>query len=338
VVSASDIAAARSRIAGGMAVTPCPESVQLSELCGARIYCKLEYLQRTGSFKERGARNALLLLDEAARRRGVIAASAGNHALGLSYHGQLLGIGVTVVMPRFAPLIKVSTCRRLGATVILHGETYPEATRFAHELAERDGLNYIHGFKDPAIIAGQGTLGFEILEQVPDAEAIVVPIGGAGLIAGIATAVKSLRPDVRIFGVEAEEVPTYTAALAAGHPVDIPLKPTLADGLAVGRVGELPFEMARPLIERVVTLSEAQISLAILRLAELHERAAVGIDRQAGRARLDRRQYRSSGARPRHRAWPRRRRPAVPLHGDDQRSPGRLGAAGPANRRRRGKH
>jgi threonine dehydratase len=275
-VPASDIAAARNRIAGGVAVTPCPESIQLSELCGAQIYCKLEYLQRIGSFKERGARNALLLLDEGARRRGVVAASAGNHALGLAYHGQLLGIGVTVVMPRFAPLIKVSTCTRLGAKVILHGDTFPEATRFAHELADRDGLHYIHGFNDPAIIAGQGTLGFEILDQVPDVEAIVVPVGGAGLIAGIATAAKSVRPDVRIFGVEAEEVPTYTAALAAGQPVSIPLKPTLADGLAVGRVGDLPFEMARPLVERVVTLTEEQISLAILRLAELEKSVVEG--------------------------------------------------------------
>jgi threonine dehydratase len=275
-VSAAEIAAARGRIAGGVAVTPCPESIQLSELCGARIYCKLEYLQRTGSFKERGARNALLLLDDDARRRGVVAGSAGNHALGLAYHGQLLGIGVTVVMPRFAPLIKVSTCRRLGANVILHGATYPEATRFAHELADRDGLNYIHGFNDPAIIAGQGTLGLEILHQAPDAEAIVVPIGGAGLIAGIATAVKSIRPELRIFGVEAEEVPTFTAALAAGRPVDCPRQPTLADGLAVGRVGDLPFEMARPLVERVVTLSEEQISLAILRLAELEKSVVEG--------------------------------------------------------------
>ena len=194
----------------------------------------------------------------------------------MAYHGQLLGIGVTVVMPRFAPLIKVSTCRRLGANVILHGDTYPEATRFAHELADRDGLNYIHGFNDPAIIAGQGTLGLEILDQAPDVEAIVVPIGGAGLIAGIATAVKSVRPEMRIFGVEAEEVPTFTAALAAGHPVDCPRKPTLADGLAVGRVGDLPFAMARPFVERVVTLSEEQISLAILRLVELEKSVVEG--------------------------------------------------------------
>ena len=163
-----------------------------------------------GQFQGARARNALLQLDEPRRERGVVAASAGNHALGLAYHGQLLGIGVTVVMPRFAPLIKVSTCRRLGARIILHGETYPEATRFAHELADREGLTYLHGFNDPAIIAGQGTLGLEVLEQVPDVEAIVVPIGGAGLIAGIATAVKSVKSEVRIFGVEAEEVPTFT--------------------------------------------------------------------------------------------------------------------------------
>ncbi len=275
-VTAADIVAARSRIAGGVAVTPCPESIQLSELCGAKIYCKLEYLQRTGSFKERGARNALLQLDDEHRRRGVIAASAGNHALGLAYHGQLLGIGVTVVMPRFAPLIKVSTCRRLGARIVLHGESYPEAIQHAHELADHEGLNYIHGFNHPAIIAGQGTLGLELLDQVPDVEAIVAPIGGAGLIAGVATAVKSVRPDVRVFGVEAQVVPTYTRALEAGGPVLIPLKPTLADGLAVGRVGDLSFAMARPLVERVVMVTEEQISLAILRLAELEKSVVEG--------------------------------------------------------------
>ncbi|HEV3417671.1 MAG TPA: pyridoxal-phosphate dependent enzyme, partial [Pirellulales bacterium] len=165
---------------------------------------------------------------------------------------------------------------RLGARIVLHGETHPEAIRFAHEIADRDGFTYIHGFNDPAIIAGQGTLGLEIIEQVPDVEAIVVPIGGGGLVAGVATAVKSVKPDVRIFGVEAEQMPTFTAALAAGDPVDIPHKPTLADGLAVGRVGDLPFEMARPLVERVVTVSEEPISLAILRLAELEKSVVEG--------------------------------------------------------------
>jgi threonine dehydratase len=271
-----DILAARGRIAGGVALSPCPESIQLSELCGVRIFCKLDYLQRTGSFKERGARNALLLLDDAQRRQGVIAASAGNHALGLAYHGNLLSIGVTVVMPKFAPLIKLATCRRLGANVVLHGETFREAVEHAQLLERQRGLTYIHGFDNPAIIAGQGTLGLEILDQVPDVEAIVLPIGGGGLAAGVSVAVKSLRPEVQIFGVEPDQMPTFAAALAAGHPVDIPLRPTLADGLAVGRIGERSFALAAPLLDRVVTVSEEQFSLAILRLAELEKSVVEG--------------------------------------------------------------
>lgn len=272
----ADIQSARARIAGGVASTPCPESIQLSELCGAKIFCKLDYLQRTGSFKERGARNALMLLDPQQRERGVIAASAGNHALGLAYHGHLLSIGVTVVMPRFAPLIKMATCRRFGANVVLHGDTFRDAVAHAHELERERGLTYIHGFDDPAIIAGQGTLGLELLEQVPDVEAIVLPIGGGGLAAGVSLAVKSLKPDVKIFGVEPEQMPTFSAALAAGGPVDIPLQPTLADGLAVGRVGELSFALAAPRLDRVVTVGEEQFSLAVLRLAELEKSVVEG--------------------------------------------------------------
>ena len=275
-ITLDDVLAARSRIAGGVALSPCPESIQLSELCGARIFCKLDYLQRTGSFKERGARNALLLLGDPQRRQGVIAASAGNHALGLAYHGKLLSIGVTVVMPKFAPLIKIATCRRLEAEVVLHGETFRDAVEHAHALERQRNLTYINGFDNPAIIAGQGTLGLEILDQIPDVEAIVLPIGGGGLAAGVSVAVKSLRPDVKIFGVEADQMPTFTAALAAGHPVDIPLRPTLADGLAVGRIGERSFALAAPLIERVVTVSEEQFSLAILRLAELEKSVVEG--------------------------------------------------------------
>ncbi|NCX99340.1 MAG: pyridoxal-phosphate dependent enzyme, partial [Planctomycetia bacterium] len=157
-VTLDDVRGARERIASGIMRTPCPESRPLSELTGARICCKLDLLQRTGSFKERGARNALLLLDEPQRRRGVIAASAGNHALGLAYHGGLLGIPVTVVMPRFAPLVKLATCRRLGAHVILEGDTFAEARERAVRLAARDGLELIHGFDDPRVIAGQGTM------------------------------------------------------------------------------------------------------------------------------------------------------------------------------------
>jgi threonine dehydratase len=200
-VTAEDIVAARARIADGIQETPCTFSAPLSELCGAQVFYKLEYLQRTGSFKERGARNALLLLPPDQRRRGAISASAGNHALGMACHGALLGIPVTVVMPRFAPLIKVANCRKMGATVVLHGDTLAEARSHADALAEDRGLTYVHGYDDAAIIAGQGTIALEILEQVPDADAIVASIGGGGMIAGIACAVKSLRPAVQVFGV-----------------------------------------------------------------------------------------------------------------------------------------
>jgi threonine dehydratase len=270
-VTLNDILAARDRIAGGIEKTPCPPSVRLSELCDAEVFCKLEYLQRTGSFKERGARNALMLLSPEQQRRGAIAASAGNHALGLAHHGGLLGIPITVVMPRFAPLIKVANCRKLGATVVLHGDSLAEARTRADELAAAEGLAYVHGYDDAAIIAGQGTIGLEILEQVPDVEAIVVSIGGGGMIAGIAQAVKSLRPSVRIIGVEPEHAASYGAALASGEPRDIEVRPTLADGLAVGRVGARAFATARDLVERVVTINEASLATAILRLIELEK-------------------------------------------------------------------
>ncbi len=271
-----DVVEAQQRIASGIYESPCPASIPLSELAGCQVFCKLDYLQRTGSFKERGARNALLLLPAAQRSRGVISASAGNHALGLAYHGKLLSIGVTVVMPKYAPLIKQSTCRRFGAQVILFGETFQEAFDRAHELACERQLHYIHGFDDPAIIAGQGTVGLEILEQVPDVEAIVVPVGGGGLLAGIALAVNHLRPEVRLFGVEAQRAPGFVAAQSAGHPVRVPVEPTLADGLAVSKVGELAFSLAAPRVERVVTVDEESIALSMLRLVELEKSVVEG--------------------------------------------------------------
>jgi threonine dehydratase len=240
------------------------------------VYCKLEYLQRTGSFKERGARNALLLLDRDQRQRGVITASAGNHALGLAYHGQLLSIAVTVVMPKHAPLIKVSTCRSLGAEVVLFGETYREAMAHAQSLAESSGMRFIHGFNDEAIIAGQGTIGLEVLEQVPDVEAIVVPVGGGGLIAGVSLAVKLLRPEVMIVGVEANHTPNFMPSLAVGQPLAYAPRPTLADGLAVGKAGEIPFEIARTRIDRMTQVSEDELCTAVLRLVELEKSVVEG--------------------------------------------------------------
>ncbi len=264
----ADIRSARRRIAGGVVVTPCPESIPLSEITGARIFCKLDNLQRTGSFKERGARNALLRLPAAQKKRGVIAASAGNHALGLAYHGRLLRIPVTVVMPDYAPLIKVSTCRGLGARVVIQGRDFAEARLAADALADREGLAYIHGFDDPAIIAGQGTMALEILEQVKDVDAIIAPIGGAGLIAGLAVAVKALRPRVKVIGVESVATASFTAALKARRPVAIPRRATLADGLAVLKVGANAFALARPRVDQVVRVGEDWIALAILRMVE----------------------------------------------------------------------
>jgi len=275
-VTLEDILAARSRIAGGIFETSCVESIPLSELCGARIFCKLEYMQRTGSFKERGARNALLLLTREQQLRGAISASAGNHALGMSYHGSLLKIPITVVMPRFAPLIKVANCRKFGATVVLHGNDLAEARTRADELAQEHGLTYIHGYDDAAIIAGQGTIGLEILEQVPDIDAVVASIGGGGMIAGIALAVKSLRPQIQVIGIEPEHAACYSAALAAGKPVDVEVKPTLADGLAVSRVGPRAFDIARPLVDRVVTVGETDLAIAMLRMIELDKRIVEG--------------------------------------------------------------
>jgi threonine dehydratase len=271
-----DIQAAKKRIKGGIYYSPCPISGQLSEFANAQIYCKLDHLQRTGSFKERGARNALLLLDSSRREKGVVAASAGNHALGLAYHGKLLGIPVTVVMPETAPLIKITSCQRLGANVQIRGKDFAEARAFADNLVATEGLTYIHGYDDWEIIAGQGTMGLEILDQVPDVDAILVPVGGGGLIAGIALAVKSLRPEVQIIAVGAENTPSFAEALRAGKPVRVTNHPTLADGLAVPEVGRNAFSLAKGYVDNLVRVSEDEIALAILRIIELEKSVVEG--------------------------------------------------------------
>jgi len=275
-VTYEDIVAARERIRGGIYESPCVESIPLSQLTGAHIYCKLDYLQRTGSFKERGARNALLKLDDARRRRGVIAASAGNHAQGVAYHAALLGIPVTVVMPQFAALVKVTNCRHLGATVVLHGADLSDARVKAEQLAQEQQLTFIHPFDNADVIAGQGTMALEILEQAPMLEAIVVPVGGGGLLSGIGTVMKRNRPDVKIIGVEPEHAASLTAGLARGAPVSVTLSPTLADGLAVTAIGTLPFTILQKVVDQVVTVDEATIALSILRLIELEKSVVEG--------------------------------------------------------------
>jgi len=271
-----DIEAAAKRIRDQVSESPCPLSIPLSEATGMRIFCKLEHLQRTGSFKERGARNALLLLTPEQRQRGVIAASAGNHALGVAYHAQLLGIPATVVMPRFAPLTKIVNCRRLGARVELEGATIADSRVRADQLAAQQGLTYINGFDDPAIIAGQGTIGLEIAAQVPDLHAVIIPVGGAGLLAGIALALKTVKPGVKIIAVEPEHAASFNAAMSAGKPVEFDMKPTLADGLSVPKVGQNAFQIARGLVERSVLVRERHIALAVLRLMELEKSVVEG--------------------------------------------------------------
>jgi threonine dehydratase len=276
LVTFQDIEAARKRITDAVYYSPSPPSIPLSEITGMKIFCKLDNLQRTGSFKERGARNALAQLSHDQQKRGVIAASAGNHAQALAYQGSLLGIPATVVMPKFAPLIKVSTCEQLGAIVLLHGEGFGQAKARAHEIAVEKGLAYIDGYDDPAIIAGQGTMGLEIVEQVPDVEAVIIPVGGAGLLAGVSLAVKTLRPETKIVAVEAENVASFSAALEAGKPTKITMRPTLADGLAIPEVGANAFQIARSLVDLTVTVTEEEIALAILRLVELEKSVVEG--------------------------------------------------------------
>lgn len=275
-VTLDHIRAAADRIRDGIYLSPCPPSEPLSLAADCQVYCKREYLQRTGSFKERGARNAMMLLDDDAKQRGVVAASAGNHALGLAYHGKLLNIPVTVVMPRFAPLTKIANCRQFGANVIIHGDDFGQAVQHARTLGTERQLTYVHGFDDPAVIAGQGTMGLEILEQVPDVDAIVVPVGGAGLIAGIGLAVKAIKPNVRIIGVEPKRAACFTAALEAGKPVTVETSPTLADGLAVPRIGDNAFAIAREVVDQVVVVGERDIALAVLRLVELEKAVVEG--------------------------------------------------------------
>ncbi|KAJ1346112.1 hypothetical protein KIN20_000806 [Parelaphostrongylus tenuis] len=258
------------------------------------LYFKKEYMQVTGSFKERGARYALTKLTSDERERGVIAASAGNHALALSYHGQQLKVPVTVVMPVFAPLMKIGMCRSYGATIILKGDNLGEAKEHAMELALENKYKYINGYDAPNILAGQGTIGLEILEQVsfrcsylfvsavafhfhvPDVDAIIVPVGGGGLIAGVAVAAKTLKPTVKIIAVESDTCASFTEAYKNGKPVPVNARSSLADGLAVPLVGGNALATVQGLVDRTVTVCEESIALSILRLIEMEKAVVEG--------------------------------------------------------------
>eukprot|EP00428_Durinskia_dybowskii_P063089 CAMPEP_0170387038 /NCGR_PEP_ID=MMETSP0117_2-20130122/17352_1 /TAXON_ID=400756 /ORGANISM="Durinskia baltica, Strain CSIRO CS-38" /LENGTH=394 /DNA_ID=CAMNT_0010642895 /DNA_START=234 /DNA_END=1418 /DNA_ORIENTATION=- len=262
------------RIQSGLKRSHCDYSKFLSEICDCEIYLKKDFAQFTGSFKERGARNALMLLSEENKAKGVVAASAGNHALALAWHGKDLNIPVTCVMPSSAPMAKVDKCRKFGANVVLYGEHIGEAREYA--MREYDSLKYINGYDDPEIIAGAGTMGIEILEQVKDVDVIVVPIGGAGLIAGVALAAKTINPAVEIIGVEPENVASYAAAVLAGKPVNGFNEATIADGLAVPVVGPTAFQVARKFVDSSCVVSEKVIALAMLRLIEIEKLVVEG--------------------------------------------------------------
>jgi threonine dehydratase len=248
--------------------TPLLPSRTLSAMSGAQVYLKAENLQRSGAYKIRGATYKLSRLTAEERARGVIAASAGNHAQGVAIAAAALGIPCTIVMPVAAPLAKVTATQGYGATVVLHGDNYNEAYARACELRDETGSTYIHAYDDPDIIAGQGTLGLEILADLPDVEAIVVSIGGGGLISGVATAVKALKPDVRIIGVQASGAASMRAALDAGHLVSLASINTIADGIATKSAGEYTFEIVRTLVDEVVTVDDEEIIHAVLLLLE----------------------------------------------------------------------
>ena len=269
VLSFDTVRDAHTRIASGLRATSCAASTPLSELAGMEIILKHDYRQAMGSFKERGALNALLSLTPQQRARGVVAASAGNHALGLAHHGALLGIAVTVVMPRNAPRVKADRCRQLGARVLQHGATYDEAAAFAGRLAQQQDATYVHPFDDLRVIAGQATLALEALFAFPDADAFVVPVGGGGLLAGTALVVKTLRPGALVIGVEPAHAAGLAIALQAGRPVRVPVSSTFADGLAVAQTGEKTFALARALVDDVVTVTEDEIAVALLHLHRL---------------------------------------------------------------------
>ena len=274
MLSLESVQAARKRIRGGALETACPRSFALEARTGVRrVRLKAEHRQRTGSFKDRGSLNKLLLLGDDLRR-GVVAASAGNHAQALAHHAARLGVPCTIVMPETAPIIKVANTKRYGARVFQIGTTLSDGATEVERLAAEDGLVPVHAFNDLAVMAGQGTIALEVLEQVPDVSTIVVPVGGGGMISGIAVAAKALRPEVRIVGVEAAASPSAVESLEAGAPVGVESADTLADGIAVKRIGELAYPFLESLVDDVVLVSEREIADAVFFLLE-REKAVV---------------------------------------------------------------
>lgn len=287
-ISLDDIKKAQTTLAGIAVRTELAYTNTLSDMTGNRVYLKLENQQRTGSFKLRGAYNKIASLQEAEKQQGIIASSAGNHAQGTALAGTLFGIPSTIVMPKNAPLSKVKATRGYGANVVLHGSVYDEAYAEALRLQAENRLTFIHPFNDPLVIAGQGTIALEILEDLPDVDVVVVPIGGGGLIAGIATAIKQLKPSVKVIGVQTKSMPSMAEAIAQNRIAACPAAPTIADGIAVKTPGELTFDIVRHYVDDIVTVDEEEIASAILLLLERIKTIAEGAGAVAAAAVLNR--------------------------------------------------
>ena len=272
----ADIEEARKRIREQIYTSPLSYSETISRMSSSKVFFKLDNLQMTGSFKERGALNRLLTLTQDEAERGVIAASAGNHGMAVAFHSRRLHVESTIVMPVHAPLIKVGRVRQYGAQTVLHGEDYDGAFTEAQRLSQERRLTFLHAFNDPTIIAGQGTIGLELYEQNPQLDAVIVPVGGGGLIAGIALVLKVLNPRIRIIGVQAEVIPSMKAALEKGAPISLAPATTIADGIAVRKVGETPLELVKKHVDEIVTVSEGEIANAVLLLLEIEKTIAEG--------------------------------------------------------------
>ena len=273
-VSLDDIKAAAARIEGAVVRTPTMLSQTLSNLTGSTVYVKFENLQFTAAYKERGALNKLLLMDEATRARGVIAASAGNHAQALAYHGARLGIPVTIVMPKPTPTIKVMQTEGHGATIVLHGEMFDEAYAHALELEKERGLTFVHPFDDPQIIAGQGTVALEMLEQAPEIDSLVVPIGGGGLISGMGIAAKALRPDIELIGVQAELYPSMYCRITGN---ELPSSgDTIAEGIAVKAPGTVTSGILQRIVDEILLVPERDIETAVSLFLQIEKTVAEG--------------------------------------------------------------
>ncbi|WP_049984308.1 threonine ammonia-lyase [Halorubrum sp. BV1] len=268
MLTLSDVREARERVDGVARHTPLEQSRTFSEMSGADVHLKLENFQRTGAFKIRGAMNRIATLSSEERDAGVVTASAGNHAQGVALAAERAGVDATVVMPKFAPVSKVKATRGYGASVRLEGVDYDEAQAYAHQLEREEGRTYVHAFDDPVVMAGQGTLGLEIVDDCPDLDTVVVPIGGGGLISGVAVAIKEQRPDVRVVGVQAEGAASAAKSLAAGEVVEIDSVDTIADGIATRAVGERTLEVMAEYVDEVVTVDDREIALALTLLLE----------------------------------------------------------------------